>query len=159
MGAHTYWNSILPIRMATSSRQHLYYRSQGKKEAVSFFPSTSPQSLWLRWCVGCYCNKHTMPVTFYRYFKCHGSYSVPNRGFCDCFQSDISRRKIGDSDGLFLRKPAVLLSYLSCSVMCLFFSCSLQPQPPWRRTMPCRDMGTLINVLRAGGISILDAAE
>lgn len=46
------------------------------------FPLTSPQSPWLCWCGGCYSN--TMPVTFYRYFKCQGPWSAPNRGFSDC---------------------------------------------------------------------------
>lgn len=31
--------------------------------------------------------------------------------------------------------------------------------PPLGQTVPCRDMGTPINVLRARGISILEAAE
>lgn len=71
----------------------------------------------------------------------------------------IPEGKYVESNSLFSRKLADLLSYLSCSVMCLAFSCSSRPQLQLRRTMPCRDMGTLINVLRAGGISILEANE
>lgn len=80
---------------------------------------------------------HTMPVTFYRYFKCHIPSSILNRGFSDLkhceetkplmFIHDItclctsSRRKTGDSAALFQETSSVFVIFLMFSNVAGFF--------------------------------------
>lgn len=58
VGAHSYWNSILPSGTASSPSDSTCAIGHF---IASFFPLTSPQSpKWLRWCVGRYSNKTTV---------------------------------------------------------------------------------------------------
>lgn len=54
----------------------------------------------------------------------------------------------------------IFLVFCNMSVYVFFHAAQTQAAVNhWGLNMLCRDMGTPLNVLRAGGISILDAAE